>query len=79
MDMKDTMDMVVKAQKGFELLQDNLDHPLVKEGLGKINDIDAIKKLKDIDVNEGINKLRDLTENLGDAKKHAENMFKLFQ
>lgn len=77
-DFQDMADMVQTAQKGFNMIQDNLDHPMVKEGLNKLNDIDVIKKLKDIDTGEAMNKFKDLTNNLEDAKKHASNVFKLF-
>ena len=77
-DFQDAMDMVGSAQKGFNMLQENLDHPLIKEGLDKLNDMDAIKKLKELDAGEAMNKLKDLGNHLEDAKRHASNAFKLF-
>jgi hypothetical protein len=72
------MDAVNLGKKGYTLLQDNLDHPLVKEGLEKLKDFDAYSKLKDVDLGEAMNKFKDVTDNLDNAKKHASNVFKLF-
>jgi hypothetical protein len=76
LDLKDTMGMVEMGKKGFNMMQENLDHPLVKEGLDKLNDIDAIKKLKEVDVGEVMNKLQDMGGHLEEAKLHASNFFK---
>jgi hypothetical protein len=32
------------------MIQNNIDHPLVKEGLEKLNENDMFKKLKDVDL-----------------------------
>lgn len=79
LDLKDVLEISQKAKQGFDMIQNNIDHPLIKEGLNKFNDIEAVKKLKDIDVGETVNKIKDLTNNLQDTKKHAENFFKIFQ
>ena len=78
LDFQDAMSMVKVGQKGFNMIQDNLDHPLVKDGLDKLKDSDVMNKLKDVDVGDAMNKFKDMSGNLGEAKKHASNVFKLF-
>jgi hypothetical protein len=39
----------------------------------------VIKKLKEVDLGNAKKTFDDMTKNMGDGKKHVDNLFKLFQ